>query len=261
MNLGFHGEVADFYQQYRRGYPPETITAIAERFSLTHNDIAIDLGCGTGQLTRPLAATARAVIGIDPEPDMLVRARHEGGTNITWMIGADTDIPTLTKLLGERSVSTVTIGQALHWMDHDTLFRALHPLIRPGGGIAVLTNGTPLWLQDTPWSKALRTCVEHWLGHKTTLTCGSDTETQQRYADSLRTVRPVGYTVHTSTVDYTDELTIDQITGGIYSALPAAKLPTPAQRPDFEAEIQRALKPHAPFTEDVRVTTLMGQVP
>jgi trans-aconitate methyltransferase len=258
MNLGFTGDVPDFYQRYRRGYPPETITAVASQFSLTHNDIAIDLGCGTGQLTRPLAAKARAVIGIDPEPDMLARARHEGGTNITWMVGADTDIPTLTKLLGERSVSTVTIGQALHWMDHNTLFRALYPLIRPGGGVAVLTNGTPLWLHDTPWSKALRASVEHWLGHKTTLTCGSDAETQQRYAESLRAA---GYAVHTNTVDYTDELTVEQIIGGICSALPNDKLPTPAQRPGFEAQIKVALKPHAPFIEHVQVTTLMGQVP
>jgi trans-aconitate methyltransferase len=258
MSLGFTGDVPDFYQRYRRGYPPETINAIASQFSLTHNDIAVDLGCGTGQLTRPLAAKARAVIGIDPEPDMLARARHEGGgTNITWMIGADTDIPKLTELLGERSVSTVTIGQALHWMDHDTLFRALHPLIRPGGGVAVLTNGTPLWLQDTPWSKALRACVEHWLGHKTTLTCGSDAETQQRYADSLRAVQPVGYTVHTNTVDYTEELTIDQIIGSIYSATSVDK----PQRPVFAAQIQRALEPHAPYVEHVRVTSLMGQVP
>jgi trans-aconitate methyltransferase len=258
MTLGFTGDVADFYRQYRRGYPPQAITAIAEQFSLTHNDIAIDLGCGTGLLTRPLAAKARAVIGIDPEPDMLSHARHEGGQNITWMIGADTDIPKLTDLLGERSVSTVTIGQALHWMDHDTLFPALYPLIRPGGGVAVVTNGTPQWLQDTPWSKALRAFVEHWIGHKTTLTCGSDAETQQRYAHSLRAA---GYTVHTNTVDYTDELTIDQIIGGTCSALPVGKLPTPEQRPGFEAQIQAALNPHAPFIEHVQVTTLMGQVP
>jgi trans-aconitate methyltransferase len=254
MNLGFHGDVPDFYQHYRRGYPPETITAIAEQFSLTPNDIAIDLGCGTGQLTRPLAAKARTVIGIDPEPDMLARARHEGGTNITWMLGADTDIPTLTTLLGEKTVSTVTIGQALHWMDHDTLFRALHPLLRPGGGVAVLTNGTPLWLHNTPWSQALRACVENWLGHKTTLTCGSDTETQQRYADSLHAA---GYTVHTNTVDYSDELTADQIIGSIYSATSVDA----SQRPGLAAQIHRALEPHAPYIEHVRVTALMGQVP
>lgn len=254
MSLGFHGDVPDFYQHYRRGYPPETITAITERFSLTHNDIAIDLGCGTGQLTRPLAVKARTVIGIDPEPDMLARARQEGGTNITWMLGADTDIPTLTELLGERTVSTVTIGQALHWMDHDTLFRKLHPLLRPGGGVAVLTNGTPLWLQNTPWSEALRACVEQWLGHKTTLTCGSDTETQQRYGDSLRAA---GYTVHIDTFDYSDELTVDQIIGSIYSATSVKA----SERPAFADQIRHALEPHAPYIEHVRVTALMGQVP
>ncbi|MBP2327491.1 trans-aconitate methyltransferase [Kibdelosporangium banguiense] len=258
MSLGFNGDVVDFYQKYRRGYPAEAITTITGKFSLTHNDIALDLGCGTGLLTRPLAETVRAVIGMDPEPDMLARARQEGGTNITWMLGADTDIPKLTAVLGERSIGAVTIGQALHWMDHDTLLHALFPLIRPGGGVAVVTNGTPLWLHDNPWSKSLRASVEHWLGHKTTLTCGSDAEAQQRYAESLRAN---GFTVDTDTVEYEDELTIDEIVGGMYSALPPSKLPTPEQRPVLAGQIQRALEHDGPFIEHVRVTVLTGQVP
>lgn len=258
MNLGFHSDVVDFYQRYRRGYPPETIAAIAQHLALTPDDIVLDLGCGTGQLTRPLAARTRKVIGMDPEPDMLARARRESDQHITWMIGADTDIPTLTTLLGEKTVAAVTIGQALHWMDHDTLFRALFTLIRPSGGVAVLTNGTPLWLQDSTWSTALRKHLEHWLGHTMTLTCGSDTQTQQRYNDSLRAA---GFTTHLHTFDYTDELDIDQIVGSVYSAMPADKLPPPDQRPAFAAQIHHALQPHAPFHEHVRVTTLIGQVP
>jgi SAM-dependent methyltransferase len=112
--------------------------------------VVVDLGCGTGQLTVPLAARVRAVIGVDPSPDMLSRARREapGSKNAVWFLGADTDLPHLANLLGERSVAAITIGQALHWMDHETLFRAVKPLLRPGGGIAVVTNGTPLW-----WSR------------------------------------------------------------------------------------------------------------
>ena len=75
-DLGFGGEVAGFYHQYRRGYPPAVIDTLTGAFGLTDSDVVIDLGCGTGQLTLPIARRVHAVAGEDPEPDMLVRARQ-----------------------------------------------------------------------------------------------------------------------------------------------------------------------------------------
>jgi SAM-dependent methyltransferase len=72
-DLGFGGEVAGFYHQYRRGYPSAVIDTLIDAFSLTSDDVVIDLGCGTGQLTLPIARRVRAVAGVDPEPDMLGR--------------------------------------------------------------------------------------------------------------------------------------------------------------------------------------------
>jgi hypothetical protein len=74
----------------------------------------------------------------------------------------------------------VTIGQALHWMRHDQLFRSARPLVRPAGGVAVVINGTPLWLQDSAWSRGLRAFLERWLGTKATFQCGTDQQSQQR---------------------------------------------------------------------------------
>jgi trans-aconitate methyltransferase len=73
------------------------------------------------------------------------------------MQSADTDIPALRRPVGDRSVSAVTIAQALHWMNHHDLFRAVAPLLRPGGVIAVATNGTPLCLRETDWSRRCAT--------------------------------------------------------------------------------------------------------
>jgi hypothetical protein len=59
---------------------------------------------------------------VDPEPDMLrlagVAAGHRGIGNATWILGADTDVPTLGALMGERSPALTVIGLALHWMQH-----------------------------------------------------------------------------------------------------------------------------------------------
>jgi SAM-dependent methyltransferase len=260
MDLGFRGEVADFYHRYRRGYPSAVVDALVRAFDLTAADVVIDLGCGTGQLAWPLAGRVRAVVGIDPEPDMLARARQaaaeRGVANTSWLIGADTDIAAVGALLGPRSLGAVTIAQALHWMNHDELFRALAPLVRPGGGVAVVTNGTPLWLQDTDWSRALRDTLERWMDTKLTRTCGTDEPSRRRYADALAAA---GFQVAMDSVDYTDTLDLDRIVGGVYSALSVDQLPAPERRPHFAELIRRALAPHAPFTEHVQVTLLTGR--
>ncbi len=52
-------------------------------------DTVLDIGCGVGRLTRPLALRARHVYGIDISAEMLARAgrHHEGVENIEWLHG------------------------------------------------------------------------------------------------------------------------------------------------------------------------------
>ena len=257
MALGFRGEVAGFYRQYRRGYPPAVIDSLVESFALTRDDVVVDLGCGTGQLAYPVADRVRAVIGIDPEPDMLAEARLGAGDrgNLSWMVGADTDVPGLGALLGKESLAAVTIGQALHWMDHQRLFHDLLPLVRPGGGVAVVTNGTPLWLQDSGWSRALRRYLELWRDAEVSATCGTDEESQSRYAESLQAA---GYEVGRAEFHYDDQLDLERIIGGVYSALPVDLLPPVDQRSYFAKQVSRALTEHTPYRESVRVSILTG---
>jgi len=191
---------------------------------------------------------------------MLVRARRAAAerdiSNVTWMIGGDTDLPALGALLGKRRVAAMTIGQALHWMDYDQLFTALMPLLRPGGGVAVITNGTPLWLQDSAWSHGPRRFLEQSSGSRLTNACGTDEASQRCYRDSLATA---GFDVRDASIEYTDDLDLEHLVGGLYSAFPASQLPPPDQRPAFADQVRRALQPHAPYTEHVRVAMLLGR--
>ncbi|MCS7481571.1 methyltransferase domain-containing protein [Umezawaea endophytica] len=245
MDLGFAGEVADFYASYRRGYPAEVFDDLVSSFGLTGEDTVLDLGCGTGQLAVPMAERVGHVLAVDPSPDMLARGPRR--PNITWQVGSDADLP------AHRGLGAVTVGQALHWMDHERLFRALD--LRPGGGIAVVTNGTPLWLQDTAWSRALREVLEDWLGTTAGATCGTADADQRRYRAALVAA---GYDVSTFVFEYTDDLDLEHVVGGVYSALPLDRLPTKDRRPLLEERIRRSLEPHRPFVEHVRVSVLKG---
>ncbi|WP_327398789.1 methyltransferase domain-containing protein [Streptomyces sp. NBC_01288] len=262
MTVGFSGEVAEYYAKFRRGYPPQVFDALHETFGLSRADAVLDMGCGTGQLTLPFASRVRAVVGVDPEPDMLRLARHtaeaQGVHNAIWMLGADTELPALGGLLGERSLALMVVGQALHWMRHEELFRAVAPHLRTGGGIAVISNGTPLWLQDSSWSRALRGCLEDWIGAPLTATCGTSSRDRLRYAEALRAAGFDG--VREMAVEYRDELSFDQLFGGVCSAIPADRLPGPEERDALAERIRQALPAGEPFTEEVRVTMLVGHV-
>ncbi len=262
MTMGFSGEVAEYYAKFRRGYPPEVFDALRTAFALTTGDTVLDLGCGTGQLAVPLASRVRSVIGMDPEPDMLRLAREaavrHGVLNATWVLGADTDVRALGELMGQRSLGMAVIGQALHWMQHEELFRALSPLFRSGGGVAVVSNGTPLWLQDSDWSRALRACLERHFGTSLKASCGSDASDRLRYAQALEAA---GFErVHEIAIEYSDELSFDQLIGGVYSAIPAGELPGPDDRPAFAQSIRQSLPPVRRFSEEVRVSLLVGRI-
>ncbi|MEV6826280.1 class I SAM-dependent methyltransferase [Amycolatopsis sp. NPDC051102] len=252
----FGGEVSEYYQRFRRGYPPEVADALAAKFELTPDDVVLDLGCGTGQLTRVLAPRAGAVLGMDPEPAMLAQARQAtAAPNVTWLLGADSDVTALTPLLGAGRLAAVTVAQALHWMDHERLFAAARPLLRPGGGIAVVTNGEPLWLQDTAWSAALREVVSAYLGTPVHRTCGTDDASQERYAAALAAA---GYAVGSAVVEYSAPLSVEEITGGVFSAMSPEQLPAPDARAAFTERVRAAVVPHGPLRERVRVRLLTG---
>jgi ubiquinone/menaquinone biosynthesis C-methylase UbiE len=259
-NRRFGGEVAEFYQRYRRGYPAEVFDTLVREFGLSREDVVLDLGCGTGQLTLPLAGRTRSVIGMDPEPDMLAQAKKvaaaKGIGNVRWVVGADTDVAVLKQLLGNKKLAAVTIGQALHWMNHEKLFPALARFLGVDGGIAVVTNGAPMWLHDSPWSEALRAFLSAWFEQPIVRTCGSDQAEQDRYRASLKAA---GFVTNETTFEYEDEIDLEFVIGAVYSATPEDLLPKPGERAEFEERLSAAVSPHAPFVEPVQVRLVTGR--
>ena len=119
----------------------------------------------------------------------------------------------------------------------------------------MITNGTPLWLQDSPWSQALRGLLEQRLGTPLTNPCGTDEASQLRYHDIMTAA---GFEVTKASFEYSDDLDLDGLVGSLYSAMP---LPPPDQRSAFAEQVRRAVAPHERFTEPVRVRMLLGRRP
>ena len=126
---------ASGYARSRPGYPPPLVDWVVGEAGVGPGDTVLDLGCGTGILTRALAERGLRVVGVDPNEDMLAQARATGGSGIDYRRGdaEDTGLP-------DRSVALVTAAQAFHWLDLDAAFVEIHRVLRPAGHAAALWN-------------------------------------------------------------------------------------------------------------------------
>ncbi|HUS17051.1 MAG TPA: class I SAM-dependent methyltransferase [Chloroflexia bacterium] len=95
----------------------------------------IDLGCGTGVLTRELAIEGRQVVGIDPAPAMLAVARRPPGADrVQWVEGDASALggPQADLLIMTGNVAQVFLDDA-EWA---ATLDAIHAALRPGGHLA-----------------------------------------------------------------------------------------------------------------------------
>src|SRR6478672_5677183 len=123
--------VAEVYERARPTYAPAAVAWIAEQLPFGR---VLDLGAGTGKLTRQLVALGADVVAVEPGDEMR-RVFRRVLPDVEVHAGGAEAIP-----LPDASVDTVTVAQAFHWFDRDAAFAEMHRVLRPGGGYAVLWN-------------------------------------------------------------------------------------------------------------------------
>jgi ubiquinone/menaquinone biosynthesis C-methylase UbiE len=136
---------ARYYDKYRPKYPQAAFDYLRGRFKLDATCRVLDLGCGTGNASLPLAPVVGEIVAIDPDPDMIevCRARASAANlgNVTWRNAGSRE---LSSQLGNFRL--VTMGQSFHWMDRDQVLRDLYALVEDDGGIALIGPGHGLVL-------------------------------------------------------------------------------------------------------------------
>jgi SAM-dependent methyltransferase len=154
--------VADLYERARPEYPPEAVEWTAAELDLRDGRTVLDLGAGTGKLTRALVSTGARVIAVEPGEAMLAQLRSVL-PDVEAIQGAAESIP-----LADASVDAVTVGQAFHWFRHDEAVPELRRVLRDGGGVALIWSNRdpddPLQTEITNLIKVLparRARIEH----------------------------------------------------------------------------------------------------
>jgi len=124
---------AEQYERARPTYPAEAVRWIADEAGLGPGTTVVDLGAGTGKLTRLLVATGARVVAVEPLDEM--RAQLSRVLPQVEALGATADaVP-----LPDASARAVTAAQAYHWFGPDAP-RELRRLLEPDGVLALLWN-------------------------------------------------------------------------------------------------------------------------
>lgn len=149
--------MSEFSQQLidRSGYLDEGFAAVYDRFrpapSAEVLDVltiaagrdrpafVVDLGSGTGLSTRVWADRAETVVGVEPNPQMIQRARAAtSAENVTFVqaYASETGLPSAVADL-------ITCFQAFHWMEPQPVFEEAARVLRPGGVFAAVDYDVP----------------------------------------------------------------------------------------------------------------------
>jgi SAM-dependent methyltransferase len=129
---------AELYERARPSYPVEAVAWMAERTGLGPGMTVVDVGAGTGKLTRLLPRAGARVIAVEPLPEMRAQL-VEVMPDVEVLDGTAEDLP-----LADASAEVIVVAQAFHWFDLDRALPELHRVLRPGGMLAVFWNSRDL---------------------------------------------------------------------------------------------------------------------
>ena len=133
LRAGFD-RAAEDYQRTRPVCPPQLFDDLIGLAGLKAGDQVLEIGCGTGQATVPLAERALAVTAVELGAELAAIARRR----LAAFPAAEVVTCAFEDWTPRGSpFDAVVAVSSLHWIDPHLRYSKPHELLRPGGAVAV----------------------------------------------------------------------------------------------------------------------------
>ncbi len=139
---------------FRLPYPRQIFQALA---ALVVDDprAVLDVGCGRGEIARPMAQLVDRVDAVDVSAPMIARGKTlPGGDNprLRWILGRAEDVAL------QPPYALITAGSSLHWMDWEVVLPRFGRLLTARGMLAIVHRDE----LPVPWEDALRALMRRY---------------------------------------------------------------------------------------------------
>jgi SAM-dependent methyltransferase len=128
------GRTAREYELGRPLWPEELLDRVASGIGLGRDATVLDLGAGTGKLTRSLVPRFARVIAVEPDAAMLA-VLEEVVLAAEALSGSAEAIP-----VGDGEVDAVFSAEAFHWFASDETVAEIARVLKPHGALVILWN-------------------------------------------------------------------------------------------------------------------------
>ncbi|WP_437522819.1 class I SAM-dependent methyltransferase [Sorangium sp. So ce726] len=129
-----YATAADAYEKGRPDYPRGAIELLRDTLRIDATSTVLDLGAGTGKLTRLLVPTGARLLALEPVEGM----RRKLGQMVPSAIPLDGVAEAIP--LPETSVDAAVAAQSFHWFHGDLALAEIHRVLRPRGRLSLLFN-------------------------------------------------------------------------------------------------------------------------
>jgi SAM-dependent methyltransferase len=136
------GAAAEAYERSRPGYPSEAIDRLTQELELTRSCRAMDLGAGTGKLTRLLLSTGASLVAVEPVEAM--RLAFASVLPEVRLVGGVAEALPFT----DETFDAVVCAQSFHWFDGDRALTEIHRVLKRKGRLGLLWNVRD---ESVPW--------------------------------------------------------------------------------------------------------------
>jgi SAM-dependent methyltransferase len=129
-------EIAEDYDRHRPTYPDVLVDRACEAARIVPGAAVLEIGCGTGQLTRSLLARGLRVTAVEPGHQLIARACDQcNGVGDVQFVNARLENASLPR----AQYSAVFSASAIHWADPDASWRKAADALVDGGSLALVS--------------------------------------------------------------------------------------------------------------------------
>jgi SAM-dependent methyltransferase len=152
-------EIAALYDRARPLYPQAVIDDLLALTGVQAGDHVLEIGCGTGQITVPLAERGLRITALEPGPDLAAIARGKLAAYPDALVVErrfeDYDLP-------PEPFDLVVSATAFHWVDPGIRVAKSAAALKPGGHLAIIQTHWGIGTYRDAFGVRSQFCYERW---------------------------------------------------------------------------------------------------